>query len=169
MAGIIPAQVTEPSYPGPIAGGFDPAWRWQPNKCDGRAHPNPLGRVHPGPREWQMEHMIMAQRYRGVALNLSQKEGVDIWRSTDGQTPKKEGVDIWEVQTAKPQKGRSWYLGSTGGQTLKRKEFIFNKDTDEQSQPIRKEPMRATLVRKEKNWSSNTNGPQIIIIGPFRS
>jgi len=22
------------------------------------------------------------------------KEGVDIWRSTDGQTPKKEGVDI---------------------------------------------------------------------------
>jgi len=54
-----------------------------------------------------MEHMIMAQRYRGVALNLSQKEGVDIWRSTDGQTPKKEGVDIWEVQTAKPQKGRS--------------------------------------------------------------
>jgi len=42
-------------------------------------------------------------------------------------------------------------LGSTGGQTLKRKEFIFNKDTDEQSQPIRKEPMRATLVRKEKN------------------
>jgi len=33
----------------------------------------PFGRVHPGPREWQMEHMIMAQRYRGAACNLSQK------------------------------------------------------------------------------------------------
>jgi len=56
------------------------------------------------PREWQMEYGIMAQRYRGATRNLSQKgrswylakyrranpkkEGVDIWQSTDGQTPK---------------------------------------------------------------------------------
>ena len=32
---------------------------------------------------------------RGAASNLSQKkEGVDILRSTNGQTPKKEGVGI---------------------------------------------------------------------------
>jgi len=35
--------------------------------------PAPFGRVHPGPREWQIEHVIMAQRYRGAARNLSQK------------------------------------------------------------------------------------------------
>ena len=40
----------------------------------------------------------------------AKKEGVDIWRSTDVQTPKKEGVDIWEVQTAKPQKRKELIL-----------------------------------------------------------
>jgi len=58
-------------------------------------------------------------------------------------------------------------LRGTDGQTLKRKELIFNKSTDEQisewkelifnkgtneqSQSIRKEPMRATAVGKGKN------------------
>jgi len=39
-----------------------------------------MGLWHRGTKE---QHVISAK-----------KEGVDIWRSTDGQTPKKEGVDI---------------------------------------------------------------------------
>ena len=120
-----------------------------------------------------------------VQTGKPKKERSWYLRSTYGKTPKKEGVDIWEVQTTKPQNGRSWSLRSTNGQTPKRKEMIFdkstygqnsewkelifNKDTEEQSQPIRKEPMRATSVGKWKNWSSNTNGPQIIIKGPLRN
>jgi len=42
-------------------------------------------------------------------------------------------------------------LRGTDDQTPKRKELIFNKSTDEQSQSIRKEPMRATSVEKGKN------------------
>jgi len=135
-----------------------------------------------------MEHVIMAQRYKGTTYNLSQKgrswyltkyrranpkKGRSWYlRSTDGKTPKKEGVDTWEVQTAKPQKGRSWSLTKVQtdkGQNSEWKELIFNKDTEEQSQPIRKEPMRATSVGKGKNRSSNTNDPQIIITGPLRN
>jgi len=40
---------------------------------------------------------------------------------------------------------------STNGQISEWKELIFNKGTDEQSQSIRKELMRATLVGKGKN------------------
>jgi len=58
---------------------------------------------------------------------------------------------------------------STDGQISEWKELIFNKDTDEQSQPTRKELMRATSVGKGKNRSLNTNGPQIIITGPLRN
>jgi len=35
------------------------------------------------------------------------KEGVDIWRSTDGQTPKSKELIFGEVQTGKSQKGKS--------------------------------------------------------------
>jgi len=35
------------------------------------------------------------------------KEGVDIWRSTDVQTPKRKELIFGEVHTDKPQKGRS--------------------------------------------------------------
>jgi len=35
--------------------------------------PAPFGRVHPSPMMWQMAYGIMAQRYKGVARNLSQK------------------------------------------------------------------------------------------------
>jgi len=75
-------------------------------------------------------------------------------RSTDGQTPKRKEL-IFDK--------------STDGQNSEWKELIYNKDTEEQSQPIRKEPMRATSVGKGKNRSSNTNGPQIIITGPLRN
>jgi len=75
-------------------------------------------------------------------------------RSTDGQTPKRKEL-IFDK--------------SIDGQNSEWKELIFNKDTEEQSQPIRKEPMRVTSVRKGKNRSSNTNGPQIIITGPLRN
>jgi len=75
-------------------------------------------------------------------------------RSTDGQTPKRKEL-IFDK--------------STDGQISEWQELIFNKDTDEQSQPIRKELMRATSVEKGKNRSSNTNDPQIIIIGPLRN
>ena len=75
-------------------------------------------------------------------------------RSTDGQTPKR----------------KEWIFDkSTDRQILEWKELIFNKYTEEQSQPIRKEPMRATSVGKGKNRSSNTNGPQIVITGPLRN
>ena len=75
-------------------------------------------------------------------------------RSTYGQTPKRK---------------ESIFDKSTDGQISEWKELIFNKDTEEQSQPIRKEPMRATSIRKGKNRSSNTNDPQIIITGPLRN
>jgi len=58
---------------------------------------------------------------------------------------------------------------STDGQISEWKELIFNKDTEEQSQPIRKELMRVTLVENGKNRSSDTKGPQIIITGPLRN
>jgi len=82
----------------------------------------------------------------------------------------------------KPQKGRSWYSKSTGGQkgkslyvrstdghTLEWKGLIFIKGTEEQFLPIRKEPLRVTSVGKGRNRSSNTNGPQILITGPLRN
>jgi len=75
-------------------------------------------------------------------------------RSTDGQTPERKEL-IFDK--------------STDGQISEWKELIFNKDTDEQSQPIWKEPMRATSVGKGKNRSLNTNNPQIIITGPLRN
>jgi len=62
-----------------------------------------LAEYIPAQGRYKMEYGIMAQRYRGAARNLSQKgrswylakyrranpkkEGVDIWQSTDGQTP----------------------------------------------------------------------------------
>jgi len=58
---------------------------------------------------------------------------------------------------------------SIDGKILEWKELIFNKDTEEQSQPIRKEQMRATSFGKEKNRSSNTNVPQIVVTGPLRN
>jgi len=65
-------------------------------------------------------------------------------RSTNGQTPKR----------------KEWIFDkSTDVQILEWKELIFNKDTKEQSQPIRKELMHATSIGKGKNRSSNTNGP----------
>jgi len=75
-------------------------------------------------------------------------------RSRDGQTLKRKEL-IFDK--------------STDGQISEWKEMIFNKDTDEQSQAIRKEPMRATSLRKGKNRSLNTNDPQIIITGPLRN
>jgi len=57
-----------------------------------------------------MEHVIMTQRDRGAAYNLSQKGRSWYLAKYRRENPKKEGVDIWEVQTAKPQKGRSWSL-----------------------------------------------------------
>jgi len=75
-------------------------------------------------------------------------------RNTDGQTPKRKEL-IFDK--------------STNGQTLEWKELIFIKGTEEQFQPIRKEPMRATLVGKGRNRSSNTNGPQILITSPLRN
>jgi len=72
----------------------------------------PFGRVHPGPREWQMEHTIMAQRYKGAACNLNKKG---------------RSWYLAKYRRANPKKGRSWYLRSTDGQTPKRKELIFEK------------------------------------------
>jgi len=131
----------------------------------------PFGRVHPSPMMWQMEYGIMAQRYRGVARNLSQKwrswylamyrranpkkEGVDIWRSTDEQTPKRKELIFGEVQTSKPpQKGRSWYLRSTDGQTPKRKELIFG-EVQTGKTPKRKESIfREVQTGKSHNGKS---------------
>ena len=75
-------------------------------------------------------------------------------RSTADQTPKRKEL-IFDK--------------STDGQISEWKELIFNKDTDEQSQSIRKEPMRATSVGKGKNRSLNTNDPKIIITGSLRN
>jgi len=47
MAGIIPAQVREPSYSGPIVGASIQ------RDVDSPISTRPLGRVHPGPREVQ--------------------------------------------------------------------------------------------------------------------
>jgi len=114
MAGITSAQVwgtfVVAQSLGYLLFTFSPTQHRGPNKCDGRIHPDPLGWVHPGPREWQMEHVIMAQMYRGATRNLSQKGRSWYLAKYRRANPKKEGVDIWEVETAKPQKGRSWSL-----------------------------------------------------------
>jgi len=46
---------------------------------------------------------------RSVQSQLK-REGVDIRRSTDGQTPKRKELIFGEVQTDKPQKGKSLSL-----------------------------------------------------------
>jgi len=35
------------------------------------------------------------------------KKGIDIWRSTDGQTPKRKELIFGEVHTGKSQKGKT--------------------------------------------------------------
>jgi len=64
------------------------------------------------------------------------KEGVDIWQSINGQTPKRKELI---------------FNKSTNGQISEWKELIINKGTNEQSRSIRKEPMRATSIGKGKN------------------
>ena len=94
------------------------------------------------------------------------------WSLTKVQTKKSQNGKSWsltKVLTDKSQNGKSLFDKSTNKQISKWKEFIFNKGTGEQSQSIRKEPMRTSSVGKGKNWSSNTNGPQIIITGPLRN
>jgi len=129
--------------------------------------------------------VIMTQRYRGAAHNLSQKRKELIFGEVQTGKPQKRKEFIFEKYGwPNPKKGRSSYLRSTDSQTPKRKEWIFdkstngqilewkelifNKDREEQSQLIRKELMRATSVEKGKNRSSNTNDPQIVIKGPLR-
>ena len=129
IAGITPAHVwgtfVVAQSLGYLLFTFSPTQHRVPNKCNGKIYLSPSWPSTSRPKG-VAEHVIMTQRYRGAACNLSQKkrswylakyrlanptkEGVDIWRSTDEQTPKKEGVDIWEVQTAKLQKGRGWSL-----------------------------------------------------------
>jgi len=174
MVGITPAQVwgtfVVAQSLGYLLFTFSPTQHRGPNKCDGRIYPGPFWPCTSHSMMWQIEYGIMAQRYKGAACNLSQK---------------RRSWYLAKYRRANPKKGRSWYLRSTDGQTPKRKELIFdkrtngqisewkelifNKDTEEKSQPIRKEPMRATSVGKGKNRSSNTNDPQIIIIGPLRN
>jgi len=131
---------------------FSPTQHRGPNKCDGRIYPDPFWSCTSQPNDvtdriWDYD--------------------VEVQRSSAQFQPKRKELIFGKVQTGKPQKGRSWYLRSTNGQTPKRKELIFdnsideqisewkelifNKGTDEQSHSIRKEPMRTTLVGKGKN------------------
>ena len=80
------------------------------------------------------------------------KEGVDIWRSTDGQTPKSKELIFGEVQTGKSQKGKSWPL-------TKQQQAILVK---------RERTDAYKLSQKGKSGSSNTNDPQITIAGSSR-
>jgi len=56
--------------------------------------PAPFGRVHPDPREWQIEHVIMAQRYKGAAPNLSQKGRSWYLAKYRRANPKKGRIDM---------------------------------------------------------------------------
>jgi len=166
---MIPAKVREPSSSGPIAGASIQ-----------RDADSPIS-VMVG---YISALLASISRPKGMA-DWTCNYGAEVQRSSAQSQPKRKELIFDEVHTGKLQKGRSWYLRSTDGQTPKRKELIFdkstdgqisewqelifNKDTDEQSQPIRKELMRATSVEKGKNRSSNTNDPQIIIIGPLRN
>jgi len=94
MAGIILAQVRTPSHSGPTTGA------WIQRNAD-----NPIS-VMAGYFSTLLAEYIPAQGLiggtcdydaevqRGSAQSQLKKEGVDIWRNTDGQTLKKEGIDI---------------------------------------------------------------------------
>ena len=63
----------------------------------------------------------------------TKKEGVDIWRSTDEQTPKRKELIFGKVQTRKISVWKELIFDkSTDGQISEWKELIFDKSTDGQ-------------------------------------
>ena len=137
MVGIIPAQVRQPSYSDPIVGASIQREVDSPLSLMAGYILALLAEYIPtqGSGRWNMGLWCRGtEEQRTIS---TKKEGVNIWQSTDWQTPKRKESISGKVQTGKPQKGRSWYLRGTNGQTPKRKELNFNKSTDGQSQLIR--------------------------------
>jgi len=96
------------------------------------------------------------------------KERIDIWRSTDGQTPRRKKLIFGEVQTDKSHKGKSWYLEKYRRTNLKKERVDLWESNNMQSQSKKKRTNAYQLSQKGKSGSSNTNGSQIIIAGPSR-
>jgi len=98
IAGITPAQVwgtfVVAQSLGYLLFTFSPTQHRGPNKCNGQIYLGPYWPSTSRPREWQMEHVIVTQRYRGAPRNLSQKGRSWYLAKYRRANPTKEGVDI---------------------------------------------------------------------------
>jgi len=144
MVGYIPVQVRESSYSCPIAGASIQHDADSPISVMARYIPALLVEYIPaqGSGRWNMWLWRRGtEEQRAISVK---KEGVDIWRSTDGQTLKSKELIFDEVRRGKAQK---------------RKELIFEKyrqpNPKKEGVDLWQRHRRTISANKERNYACN--------------
>jgi len=107
MAGITPVQVwgtfVVAQSMGYLLFTFSPTQHRGPNKCDGQ--PDPFWSCTSQPND--VTNRIWDYGTEEQRTILSNKEGVDIWQSTDRQTPKRKELIFEKYRRPNPNKERA--------------------------------------------------------------